>query len=365
VLIALCLSLLVLARLDTIFIALSYFGWRVVRVFLRRESVRECLPEALVLGTVLGTYLAANTVFFDTALPISGALKSSFPTPLTGLHFWILAGMPQKLLIINACAFALVIAFWRARRGGLFGEATPTTALALWACGVLGFLCYQLLFGRWGNMFSWYYQPFAFLAAVAAAQWFEGASRVAWRPGSWLDRAATAGVAVVLAGALVSVGHKHWTAGQDFHIASYHAAKWVNASAPRNAVLAMKDSGAFGYFVDRPVINLDGVVNNRAYQEALVRDGVAAYLALEGVDLLAHHSLRLAPPAVKEGGYEVFPLEFWSQLFNRSGGKVLLHREDELYRSPYTGAIVRTSFVIWRLRSPPEKLPPVPLRSGG
>jgi len=71
-----------LARLDLIFIALCLLGWfshRFLRIETRSRAVAAVLVCSLAAAAVVGPYLAFNYLKFGSVMPISGALKSSFP----------------------------------------------------------------------------------------------------------------------------------------------------------------------------------------------------------------------------------------------------------------------------------------------
>lgn len=270
--------------------------------------------------------------------------------------------MGRRLLIVHAVIFTafVVTGLTSNRMGRTAGWAGPrqVTGITLWAVGIMGFLAYNLLFGKWGNTFGWYYQPFAFLGVVGLAQWLQLATCLL-REGyperrALIGRASTSAVALWLIIAGVNVIYKHCPTPHttDFHIASYRAARWVADNLPPEIILAMKDSGAFGFFSDHRVINLDGVVNNRSYQEALCADGIQSYLLHEGVEFYVAHSLRSAPVNVQEGDYQTYDRRVHSSLlFDCSAGGVLLHTSDEVYRAPYNdGSGIH--FVIWQLPAP-------------
>jgi hypothetical protein len=66
------------------------------------------------------------------------------------------------------------------------------------------------------------------------------------------------------------------------------AANWINEHLPPNAIVASHDAGALGYFSRVPVINLDGLVNNREYLDNYLRTGKKRqYLVDAGVTHLA------------------------------------------------------------------------------
>jgi hypothetical protein len=70
------LSIVALARLDHVFIAIALFALAAFRLLSNR---RRTLELALGFVVPLLIYLIVNRVFFGSALPVSGKLKSTAP----------------------------------------------------------------------------------------------------------------------------------------------------------------------------------------------------------------------------------------------------------------------------------------------
>lgn len=146
---------------------------------------------------------------------------------------------------------------------------------------------------------------------------------------------------------------------------AYDAAVWARGNTPAEAVFGMKDAGDFGYFSERAVINLDGVVNNLEYQAALRERSLAPYLAIHGVRFIVQHAFWYRPD-VLAGNYASYSMSYRSHLYERDSDPILLRRADEVYRSgPYFDGPYETVFLIWKIdydeqaarRDPPAKLP--------
>jgi hypothetical protein len=116
----------------------------------------------------------------------------------------------------------------------------------------------------------------------------------------------------------------------------------------------MKDAGNMGFYSDRPVVNLDGLVNSFAYQDAL-RDGrFREFLRKSGVSYLVQHAVW-DDPDVNNGEYVAYTFRSYSHLYDRPGGDLQLKRSEEVYRSPfYYDGPHKTALVIWRI--PPGDL---------
>jgi hypothetical protein len=109
----------------------------------------------------------------------------------------------------------------------------------------------------------------------------------------------------------------------------------------------MKDAGNFGYFSERAVVNLDGVVNNLDYQAALKDKKLAEYLDERGVRYITQHAFW-HEDEINRGGYGTYPWTYYSHKYSATSDAIMLHEKDEAYRSkPYNDGPYRTVFVIW------------------
>lgn len=136
---------------------------------------------------------------------------------------------------------------------------------------------------------------------------------------------------------------------------AYDAAVWVRQNTEPDAVLAMKDAGIFGLFSQRSVINLDGLVNNMEYQEALRQKRLHQYLAERKVGYLAQHAFwtnAIINRQAVSGNYEYLEIPYRSQLYGDFSEPVRVYRVDEVFRKPYRDLWhdVDTVFLVWRLR---------------
>ena len=167
-------GLVFLARLDTVFFVAVYGLWYLARV--RRWSVWLCFAAAASLLAV--PYLVSNQIFFGSAMPISGWIKSSFPhvylrgieNPMSGPSLSMsLLGCSIVFGLLPACVAGL--AWLYARRvpsevRGLVGVFWAGTALQL---------LYIALFTRtetwWYNYYSLAIVTGGLGGGLAVAQW--------------------------------------------------------------------------------------------------------------------------------------------------------------------------------------------------
>jgi hypothetical protein len=281
-------------------------------------ALRKARQVALPLAAIAGVYLAWNAATFGHLVPISGAVKSSFPRPSFALarllHPHVAFGWMQL-----AVAAGATLATRRLAPGLAHATRRPSLWAALW-CGSLAHLAYSLAFMNWA-VHWWHFA--AYLPVTTAA--LAGAV-AAWARGrEWSRRGRVLAVAV-----LATVWALGWAGEAALrgkrHLTWYEAARWARRSLPPDAVVALRDAGVFGYFAGRPTVNLDGVINGYAYQAAL-RDGrLAAYLRERGVTHVAD-----ADVAYTGGAYAIrLPARLW----RRPGAVVLASEGGEVYRSP-------------------------------
>jgi hypothetical protein len=88
-----------------------------------------------------------------------------------------------------------------------------------------------------------------------------------------------------------------WTHNEDYKNGLYYArfqlAHWLDQNLPHSAVLASFNAGQFGYFSNRQVINLDGLVNSFEYFRSVKQGTVSLlqYLSENEVDYFVDYSV--------------------------------------------------------------------------
>ena len=209
------------------------------------------------------------------------------PLPHSTTPFWI--GAVVAALIVIAVPASRRAESLRAAGLAMLPLTGPVAMIAL-SSGV-----------RWYVAF-WYYAPFGLAVAIAiglAAHYLEGLLDDAR---SWLGRRAHqtgearreipsvalyVGLYLVLALALLrqfrpsnfdGLWYEH-----PWQTDALEAAAWINANTPPDARIAAYNAGIPAYFSDRPVTNIDGVMNRDAF-EALRDCRTRDYLRETGID---------------------------------------------------------------------------------
>jgi hypothetical protein len=348
------LGLVVLARLDMIFLPIALLGWS-MRYLAARETRSRAMVMIAACGlatcTLLLPYLGFNYLKFGSVVPISGALESSFPHLMRNQHaLQVIAAAGAANLVSAGLAigwalwsFARIPGIGRQRDGNYHATAAMVFAGAL----SLHFL-YHLLFFKWGHL-DWHfnvYPLFAIILVTVPIQHTLELVRASRRP-AFYAVAAT----MLCAGMIWRDATREWSPQNGgWHEPVYNAAIWARNSTPADAIFAMSDCGHFAFFSERRVVNLDGVVNNTDLQLALAQHRLGRYLRESHVDFLVQHAVHNRKDVIT-GGYGLLELRFPSHQFEGLSDGISVREQGEIYRSPpFFDGPYQSVLVIWSLR---------------
>ncbi len=348
------LGFVFLARLDHVFLAIVVFAAGGVQFLIspnqRRELFFRYLYMTIGFLAVISPYLVYNHTHFGGIMPMSGKLKSSFP------HVSISPKTLGKLGVVKSgiafAALCYVIQYFRTRKIIIAdGRRYLRGSLVFLGAAVMIHYAHTLLYMQWG-VFGWHFIAYNFLLcgliAVAVDAWYERISSMLRTKLLW------AAVAFVL------IGGTAWTVltsfNHDYNAASYDAAVWARNNTKPETIFAQKDTGTFGYFSQRRTINLDGLVNNMDYQNAL-RDGrLRNYFESHHVDYLIYHAFSTYPKIENE--YDDFQLAYWSWQYKVFSDTISFSRQDEVFRTDIynDGATSRPYLLcVWDLKKALDK----------
>ncbi len=354
------IGLAMLARLDLVFLPLllgivAAAQWLAGRRP-RGEVVRETVALMGGVALVMAPYLLWNRWAFGAAMPISGMLKTSFPV----VH--VVATPPARLGVRGMIHLVLAVAVMVVGALGVSREvADPArrfwhSVLAIAAGTMILHLTYSTLFMGWG-VFRWHFLWYALVSSLVVpeglrmvAAWLRSGSAAAAR---WSEVPAAALVVLVaLAGTREVLVKDFAPLPYNWHEAAYDASLWTRAHLPPDAVMAMNDAGLFGYFSDRRVVNMDGVVNNLEYQRELKAGRLGAYLRQAGVRYVVKHDFGDVDwgGSVDIHAYQHTPYRVLSHLYNAWSDTLWLDRSRELWRSrEFRDQGKNVVFAIWEL----------------
>ena len=341
-----------LARLDTIFWIAGLFPVLVLMTESGEDGrlgvrLQKAFRIGLVCAVVLIPYLAGNYLTYHHLMPISGALKMSFPAVGYYASDFDLSPDTRALLLLSVILSAACLLWelgpWpHGRAGPLRG---PACAMAV---GVLLHTGFAVLFMKWA-VFPWHFVLEGF--AVCLLLPYLGARMAVFVSPALQRWAVAAAITVLACAAPLVVLQREWKSdtSHSWHVASYQAAKWVKTNLPADAVIAMSDAGNMAFYSDRPVVNLDGLVNSFEYQDSLKEGRFREFLRHSGVSYIAQHAFWNDPDVVS-GEYVSYTYRPFSHLYDRTGGELRLKHSEEAYRSPsYYDAQHKTVLVIWKI----------------
>lgn len=327
----------ILTRLDMIFVALYLFLWFANRCLFREvrpKAVARVLVCGLAVVVVVGPYLAFNFLEFGDVMPISGALKSSFPHSSLGPYT-----LPRLAAIgsVNLVSAGLAICWsvWTLIRSARSRPASdpPSHAMAtsILAWTIATHFMYTIVFMK-NDTFGWYFVLYPLFAIFLVTGPID---RMIKSRHTRTQQALYPSLAAVLMIALIGRIHTRELFPQNgqWHTPVYNAAVWAREHTPPEAIFAMSDCGHFAFFSLRRVINLDGLMNDRAFQSTLAEHRLNEYLRQNAVSFLVQHAVHGREDVIG-GDYDSLALPFPSRMFQGLGDSVRVRKQSEVYRSP-------------------------------
>ncbi len=330
------LGLGALARLDSIFLLIAIVLFGFLRAAQRMDLIKNgrawddfrggiasrlwsnLWPLALTT-LVVAPYLIWNWSTFGRLQPVSGAIKSSFPHPRPHLEY--LRQFPDFTILLLLGAIFFAASFRR-------GASRIVHVLGLFGLAGILHMIYTVLFMAWG-VDRWH---FGILIPI-------GLIGIPWMAHRVFDALAIGRNSAVLWAVLVigltgaaGVQALSLRARNERHLAAAReVALWARDDLPVDAVYGMADAGVFAYFSDRRTVNLDGLINNYRYQDALRAGRVVEYLREKGIGYIFDQYVYGRPEWIS-GRYESRIFRFWVRPENRPAGEITLYRDDEVHR---------------------------------
>ncbi|MEO5617933.1 MAG: hypothetical protein ABIS67_09185 [Candidatus Eisenbacteria bacterium] len=351
-----CGAILALARLDTLpFIILPLTllcAWNQARSGGSpvRVAVQLTAPALLSVGLLVLAYHG----IFEHALPISGAIKSTFPL----IHFQPgnLIGNSEERLGLRVSILGAVLGILLLLRPGILGSTYRRTGLISGLLSLLQAVA-LVLFQRWSKATpSWYLGAMLPLGVLAGA--IGMANRFKVRSLERLAMVAVLGAIALNVCWMAGVSGRLGTpTGPSLPTAKEHQGAMLDLlrfveSRPPGQRWAATDCGKLAFWSRRTFVNLDGLVNDFGYQEHLRDQELTRYLGEHGVRYLVigawdlpvwepntagepiyHH--RVAPQLFS-GEYQAYDFYLYSYVFSKFSERIRIPRSAELWRSEAT-----------------------------
>jgi hypothetical protein len=230
-----------------------------------------CAPAAVAAAVVV----AGSRALTSTWLPISAAVKAeAHAGRMVGRT--VPAAVGGFVAVVAACA--VVAAFRRPKTDTVTPALVlPGAAAALWIAADLVSV---------GKLEPWNRVPVLLVAIVGTV-----AVSTRWRAGPVL--------AAVALFALVRVPVRivrDAATGAPYAPYRWEAGVWLRDHLDPEARVGSWNGGTLGYVSDRHVVNLDGLVNDRAYLDEVIRGrDLAGYLRRERISFIADQACGLSP----------------------------------------------------------------------
>jgi hypothetical protein len=367
------LGLLGITRLDAALlaaVAIPVIAWRMRRMPLRTAAARLA-PLCVLAALPVAIYLALNLARFGQVMPIAGAAKEWYAAkavdavggPWSPGHLRMLAEnvFITLLRLVYAAAGPILLAYgWLhplygmllGRAGAPLMIAAPAASgaaaavLAAWiAAGrgaarvlrarlcplvrpgvlqvfaLLHFSAFVVLYPIYlrGPGVAWYFVPLYLLMVTGMG--VAGAFAVQWLRARLPRLRRWIGPAAVAALALNFVLYLAREARPELVTSKLEVVAWANENLPADARVGSFNAGAIGFFAERPVINLDGLVNDADYLDHLRSGRIEAYARREGITHVIEYATSAQTP---QGRWHDLPV-----------GRVLLARPFHGSRTVY------------------------------
>ena len=348
------LGLTVLARLDLVFFAATLF---IYQVFQQEAGLTlasrfgKVVIEVAIAAALIAPYLAWNYHLFHHLLPISGAIKSTFPHVQTwriGTFFYPVIGA----MVLNG------MLFFR-RHVSPFDRMCSVTAVAAFL-----HMAYTLSFGE---LAPWYLTTGYLTVALC----------IIWLADLVLRRLPRPGIVEIGASALVcllflSIGTLRLFSNLTYTRllrgdVSFHGsyvepkralAEKLRTTLPRGSRVFVFDApGGVAFYSGLSILPADGLVADYAYNGDVVRQGFAAYAAAKHIDYFIAPYLRpgqvydrLSLRGMRAGGGQT--MEVFAPLTRASAGTVTLRDADLVFFARDTNPDLETLYPqvgVWRI----------------
>jgi hypothetical protein len=157
-----------------------------------------------------------------------------------------------------------------------------------YGAGVLGY--YATMYSSLLSLYTYYFLPILY---VAHGCLFVCIGAVRWRWGRVFFGSCVVGMAILFSVSYLTARIQL----SDFVVPEKLTAKnqvieKINNGLPASAVIGCWDAGEIGYKANKPVVNLDGLVNSYKYLETCKTHGLESYLDDVGIDYIVGEDVR-------------------------------------------------------------------------
>lgn len=351
------LGLVILARLDLIFILVGYLvalSFSYVTNYNNRKVIAKRTFYTITTSIIiLIPYLLYNYIGWNSIVPNSGRLKSSFPIiQLNGLKSMLTYSKFGYIYFLIGILSFYTMVYYTKNKKMLFSLSYQKyqfniSFLILTMC-IFSHFFYTLFFTMWG-IANYYFVIYGFLLIIIFIQIVKYVSQ------KFLDIISNRKIFLYLLLLLVFAAliplRIMELQNKKMFVRSYEAANWIRNNTLANVVIGTEDSGIIGLFSDRRVINLDGIMNDDDYQIILKQHQLKNYLLVNKVGVFIKYAVYDNPNVIDDK-YNLYLKRFYSYQFKCYSDTLELFRKNEMLRIGPDNSFDRKSVLIaWRINN--------------
>lgn len=245
--------------------------------------LRALMQYLIGFGVLFLFYLLFNLLIGGAPMPNTFYAKQAEYVAWQGLPFSTRLGrLLLQLLVGPSVLLAPAVILWAAR--SLRGRAWGSLAALTWAIGYLLLYISRLPVYQHGR-YLMPAMPILFLVGLLAVMEFSASrtfDRTHWRLAAlWNTSLAAVSILFIVLGARSYATDVALIEGQ-----MVETARWAKANLPPDALLAVHDIGALGYFDNHTLIDLAGLVSPEVIPFIRDEARLAAHLDADGADYL-------------------------------------------------------------------------------
>lgn len=277
------LGLVFLARTDAFFFSAAIGIAIGLRALLEQTNIKSKIGNlcaiALPALAMAFLYMGINKHYFGHPVPISGVIKSSFPHP----NFdWNALGMQGQIIVIATLSLLFAAACLSGK------EKNLQVLFGLAFCGVFFHAAYLLLFS-WGS--QWHYTTAFTIIPIALEYLFTYAWRRLYFSKGFSQTIYICNACVLMLFVCVGYMKTYYHFSVSLVVAGKQSILPSNEKSarlklvdeinkhiqPGEGVAVFDSPGVLAYFTHARILPLDGLVNDRRYDEWLSQKGVGDY----------------------------------------------------------------------------------------
>jgi len=351
------LGLIILARLDQIFILVGYLivaslayiiNCKDRKVIFKRTSYTIAASFIIIIP-----YLLYNYIVWNSIVPISGRLKSSFPIiQLNGLRLLQSYSKYGYIYFLIGILSLITIVFFIIKRKSIFTFISQkyqfNISFLIIATLVSIHFFYTLFFTKWG-IANYYFVVYGFIFIIIFIQvityLYQRFFNIIIYKKIFLILPLILIFTILIPLRIVELQSKK------ICVRDYEAAVWIRNNTLHNTVIGMEDSGIIGLFSDRRVINLDGIMNDDNYQIILKQRELKNYLLVNKAGIFIRYAVYDNPNVIDDK-YNLYLKRFYSYQFKCYSDTLELFRKNEMLRIGPDNSFGRNSVLIaWRINN--------------